>query len=115
MPLYTYEHPETRETVDVLEKMNDIHIHIDKDGVEWRRIFHIPNASIDSQINPFDSKAFVDKTGAGEGKYGEMMDRSREMSQKRKDKLGYDPVQKKYFKEYSKTRNGTKHRLDTDR
>ena len=40
------------------------------------------------------------------------MDQSRELSQKRKDKLGYDPVQQKYFKEYSKKRNGIKHYLD---
>ena len=115
MPLYTYEHPETGETVDVLEKMNDAHVYIGKDGVEWKRIFYVPNASIDSQIDAFSSKAFVDKTGANKGTYGEMADRSREMSEKRKDKLGYDPVQKKYFKEYSKSRNGVKHRLDPDR
>jgi hypothetical protein len=41
-----------------------------------------------------------------------MMDRSKEMSQRRKDKLGYDPVQQKYFKEYSEKRRGVKHPLD---
>ena len=33
-------------------------------------------------------------------------------SEQRKNKLGYDPVQKEYFKEYSKKRNGVKHHLD---
>ena len=115
MPLYTYEHPETGETIDVLEKMNDAHVYIGEGEVEWKRIFYAPNANVDSQGDPFSSTAFVDKTGASKGTYGELMDRSRDMSEKRKDKLGYDPVQKKYFKEYSKTRNGTKHRLDPDR
>jgi hypothetical protein len=112
MPLYTYEHPETGETKDILEKMNDAHVYIGKDGLEWKRIFYAPNSNIDTQLDPFDSKAFVDKTGKNKGTMGEMMDRSREMSEKRKDKLGYDPVQKKYFKEYSEKRNGTKHLLD---
>ena len=115
MPLYSYEHPETGETVEKLEKMNDPHVYIGEDGVEWRRIFHVPNASFDSKIDPFSSKAFKDKTGAKEGTMGEMMDRSKEMSEKRKDKLGYDPVQKKWFKDYSKKRRGTKHNLDPDR
>ena len=112
MPLYTYEHPESEETIDILEKMDDVHVHIDKDGVKWNRVFHSPNAAIDGNIDPFDSKAFVDKTGANKGTVGEMMDRSKEMSEKRKDKRGYDPVQKKYFKEYSEKRRGTKHHLD---
>jgi len=115
MPLFTYEHPETGETVDIIQGMNDEHEYADKEGVVWIRVFHAPNSNIDTQLDPFDSKAFVDKTGANKGTYGEMMDRSREMSEKRKDKLGYDPVQKKYFKEYSKARRGTKHRLDTDK
>ena len=38
--------------------------------------------------DPFDSKAFVDKTGANKGTMGEMMDRSQEMSEKRKQQEG---------------------------
>ena len=115
MALYTYEHPETKETVDVVQGMDDEHSYVDKEGITWIRVFYAPNSNIDTQLDPFDGKAFTDKTGANKGTYGEMIDRSREMSEKRKDKLGYDPVQKKYFKEYSKSRNGTKHRLDPDR
>ena len=35
--------------------------------------------------------------GTGKGTVGELWDRSRELSEKRKDKLGYDPVKKKYL------------------
>lgn len=112
MPLYTYEHPETGEIIDVLQSMNEDHLYIGKDGVKWSRVFSIPQASTNSQIDPFDNKSFIDKTGNQKGNYGDIIDQSKEMSQKRKDKLGYDPVQQKYFKEYSKTRNGIKHRLD---
>jgi hypothetical protein len=115
MPLYTYEHPETGETVEAFEKMNDVHVYVGQDGLKWKRVFHAPNANIDTQTDPFSPKAFTDKTGATKGTYGELMDRSRDMSEKRKDKLGYDPVQKKYFKEYSEGRNGVKHRLDPDK
>tara|TARA_Y100000361_G_scaffold58896_1_gene51516 strand:+ start:4554 stop:4898 length:345 start_codon:yes stop_codon:yes gene_type:complete len=114
MPLYTYQHPESEECKDVLQSMNEVHVYIDEEGVEWKRVFHSPNASIDGNIDPFDNKQFVEKTGKTKGSYGELLDRSREMSDKRKNKLGYDPVQKKYFKEYSKKRNGVKHHLDRD-
>ena len=112
MPLYTYEHPETSETIDVLQGMNDNHVYVDEKGIEWKRVFHSPQTSIDSQTDPFDNHAFINKTGSQKGTYGDIIDQSKEMSQKRKDKLGFDPVQKKYFKEYSEKRRGIKHPLD---
>lgn len=112
MPLYTYEHPETSETIDVVQGMNDEHVYVDEKGVEWKRVFYSPRASIDSNVDPFDNHAFVSKTGNQKGSYGDILDQSKELSQKRKDKLGYDPVQKKYFKEYSEKRRGLKHPLD---
>jgi hypothetical protein len=114
MPLYTYEHPETGETKDILQGMNEDHVYIDSEGLKWNRVFISPNASIDANIDPFSNKQFLEKTGSTKGTYGELMDRSKEMSEKRKNKLGFDPVQKKYFQEYSKKRNGIKHHLDRD-
>ncbi len=114
MPLYTYQHPESEEYKDVYQSMNEVHVYVDEEGVEWKRVFLSPNASIDGNIDPFDNKQFVEKTGKKKGTYGELVDQSREMSEKRKNKLGYDPVQKKYFKEYSKKRNGVRHHLDRD-
>lgn len=113
MPLYTYEHPESGETVDVIQSMNDEHIFIDEHNVKWKRVFYSPQTSIDSEIDPFDSQSFKDKTNNKKGSYGDFLDKSKELSQKRKDKLGYDPIQKKYFKEYSEKRRGVKHPLDT--
>ena len=112
MPLYTYEHPETEEQLDIMQGMNDDHTYIDKKGVAWKRVFHSPQASIDSEIDPFSQKSFRDKTENKKGTYGDMIDRSKELSQARKDKAGYDPVEKKYFKEYSQKRRGVKHPLD---
>jgi hypothetical protein len=112
MPLYTYEHPETEEVIDVIQGMNDEHVYVDEKGVEWKRVFYSPEASIDSKVDPFDNNSFISKTGNQKGTYGDVIDQSKEMSQRRKDKLGFDPVQQKYFKEYSKKRRGLKHPLD---
>ena len=111
MPLYTFEHPETNESIDLVFGMNDEKIYIDKNGIKWNRVFSSPNAALDSNVDPFSSKGFVEKTNS-KGTMGDLMSRSQEMSEKRKNKLGYDPVQKKYFQEYSKKRRGVKHHLD---
>lgn len=82
----------------------------DDDGVEWKRIFTLPNASIDSRLNPNSVQDFVEKTGKKKGSYGDILDASKELSDKRaKDNGGTDPVQKKFFKEYSEKRGGIKH------
>jgi hypothetical protein len=111
MPLYTFEHPQTGKTKDLLFGMNDKKEHTDEDGTLWKRVWHIPEASIDANIDPFSQGQFREKTNT-KGTMGELMERSAELSAKRSDKLGYDPVKQKYFKEYSKKRNGTKHHLD---
>lgn len=112
MPLYTYEHPENGKTLDLVQSMNEDHIFIDDKGVKWNRVFYAPQASIDSKIDAFDSKAFKDSTANKKGSYGDLIDQSKELSQVRKDKAGYDPIQEKYFKNYKDKRRGVKHPLD---
>ena len=90
--------------------MNDKHVYFDSEGLEWKRVFTIPNASIDSQIDPYSQKEFVEKTGNKKGTVGDMMDYSKEMSQARAESNGgIDPVKEKYYKDYSSSRNGAKH------
>jgi hypothetical protein len=112
MPLYTYEHPETEELVDIVQSMKEDHVYIDSEGVKWNRVFYAPEASTDSSIDPFDREAFKSKTFNKKGSYNDVLQKSKELGQMRKDKLGYDPVQKKYFKDYSSKRRGIKHPLD---
>ena len=112
MPLYTFEHPISGELQDIVFGINDDKIFIDEQGVKWNRVFLAPNVSIDTDVDPFSKNQFLEKT-SGAGTVGELMDRSRDMSEKRKQKLGYDPVQKEYFKKYSEKRSGNKHHLDT--
>ena len=110
MPLYTYRHPETDECKDILQSMNDEHVYIEEEGVEWKRVYFAPNASIDSNIDPFSQRQFTDSTGAKKGTVGDMLDYSDEMSQRRAEKSGgTDPVKQKYFDDYAAKRNGQRH------
>lgn len=110
MPLYTYEHPDTKEHKDILQSMSEEHIYIDGFGVEWKRVFFAPFAAIDANIDPFSQRQFTDSTGAKKGTVGDMLDYSSEMSERRADKSGgVDPVKQKYFDDYASKRNGQRH------
>jgi hypothetical protein len=87
--------------------MNDAHVYIDENGIEYKRIFFSPNVSIDSNIDAFSSVDFVEKTKNKKGTIGDLFDKSRELSEKRGGTLN-DPVLKKYYDSYSKE-NGVKH------
>ena len=109
MPIYVYKHPDEEEYREVLQGMNDEHTH-EEDGVKWERVFLSPNASVDSQIDPFSNQQFVDATAHKKGTYGDLLDYSKEQGERRAAQNGgVDPVQEKYFKEYSAQRNGAKH------
>jgi hypothetical protein len=112
VPLYDFQHPETGEIIEVCLSMKEDKSYVDEDGVEWSRLFSIPNASIDTEIDPYSSRDFKKVTENKKGSYGDMLDRSREMSEKRKAKDGKDPVQQKWFKNWSKKRGGRKHPKD---
>jgi hypothetical protein len=110
MPIYEYQNPETGELIEVLQTMVEDHVYFDSDGLEWKRVFTAPNMSVDSQIDPYSSKDFVQKTENKKGTIGDMMDYSKELSQERAEKNGgVDPVKEKYYKDYSDKRKGAKH------
>ena len=101
--------PRKEEYIEVLQGMNDEHVY-EQDGLAWERVFLAPNASIDSDVDPFNGRQFVDATASKKGTMGDMFDYSKELSDKRAAQNGgIDPVKKKYFENYSKERNGAKH------
>ena len=106
MPVYAFIHPDTEEEIELVQKMNEPHVYIDEKGIEWKRKWTLPNAQIDVDIDPFDKSAFSRKLDHKKGTMGELFDQSRELSEKRKQKLGYDPVKQKWDKEYSENRQG---------
>ena len=112
-PQYIYEHPATSEIVEVFQKMNDVHKHFtEEDGeqIEWKRVWTKPQMSIDTKVDAYSAKDFAKVTNKP-GTYGELLDRSKEMSDKREEKEGVDPVKTAYFDKYKKD-TGKKHLAD---
>lgn len=106
MPIYTYKDDETGAVYDVIQGMNDKHEFF-INGKKLRRIFHVPQASIDTRVNPTDEKGFLEKTSKMKGTIGDMQDFSRELSEKRGGEN--DPVKQNYYKHYAKKRRGKEH------
>ena len=112
MPLYDFQHPKTLEVKEIVFRMNDDKVYIDEDGVEWARLFSPPNPAFDTQVDPYSKKDFLASTANKKETYGDLLDRSKELSEKRKIKDGKDPVQSNWFKNWSKKRGGAKHPQD---
>jgi predicted nucleic acid-binding Zn ribbon protein len=111
MPEYLYEDPDTGKVITVIQGINEDHSY-KKDGKEFNRVFTSPNASIDTQIDPFSKSDFLEKTKGKKGTYGDLWDASKEASKKREEKLGHDPVKSEHFEKYSEKRKGMKHQQD---
>jgi hypothetical protein len=104
MPIYSYIDDDTGEIHDVVQGMNDPHEHY-INGKKLRRIFYVPNASIDTNVT--SEAAFVEKTAKMRGTIGDIQDYSKELSEKRG---GFnDPIRQQYYKDYSSKRKGAKH------
>ena len=112
MPIYIYKNPDTDECIEVIQTMAEEHIYIDEFGLEWKRVFTVPHASIDTKDDAWDHNQFVEKTGKMKGTVGDVLDYSSELSEKRAEANGgEDPIKKKAFNEYEKS-VGKKHLSD---
>jgi len=109
MPEYLFENPETGEVISVIQGIDEDHTY-SEDGLVFDRVFTVPNASIDSDIDPFSAQQFNEKTKGMKGTMGDMWDYSKELSDKRKKAHGgEDPIRKKAEKKYSEKRQGMKY------
>lgn len=102
MPFYGFRHPKTGEEKEIFQKASEKHVFVDLKGVEWERIFFIPYAKIDSNINPFSEKDFAQKTKSKNYSVGDMWDLSKELSEKRESISGRDEVKEEYKKSQQK-------------
>ncbi len=109
MPVYLFKNPKTKKIVHIVQAMNDNHEY-SENGIKFERVFTIPNATIDENVDPDSSKAFVEKTGRMKGTLGEIWDYSQELSDKRKKMYGEDPVRMKAESKYSSKRKGMKYK-----
>ena len=103
MPIYLYEHPETKEVSEILQGMHEDHSYIDGSGTEWKRLFTSPNASFDTQVDPFSQADYRKATANKKGTLGDMMDYSKDLSNERAAKNGgVDPVAEKHHSDHEK-------------
>lgn len=86
MPLYSYINDSTGEIVELLQTMGEPHQYV-LAGVAWRRLFDVPQLAMDTKVNPFSEKQFLDKT-AKAGSLGDLWDRAAEMKEMREEKTG---------------------------
>jgi len=110
MPIYLFKNPKTGKVVSIFQQMNEDHTY-SQDGIKYERVFTVPNAQIDADIDLNSSEKFVEKTGKMKGTLGEIWDYSQELSNKRAEKNGgIDPVRQKAEEKYSKKRRGMKYK-----
>lgn len=114
--IYTFRNTKTDEIKEVEMPMKDYKPYKGENGNEdfWERIYDIPQVNIgDSKTeDPFNSNSFIDKTSRLKGSYGDIMDYSAELSEKRAAlNGGDDPIKRKHFDNYEK-KTGKKHLKD---
>jgi hypothetical protein len=110
MPFYTYINPDTKESIDIVQSINENHVYIDKNGLEWQRVFTVPEVNTHGTLKADTTeKQFSEYTRNQKGSMGDLYDRSAELSEKRKKIYGKDPVKNKYYKDWSKKRKGKVH------
>ena len=109
MPVYIFQ--KDKKIVEIILGMNDPKVYFGEDGKEegWERVWTNPNASIDSQWDADSSADFINKSNNKKGSYGDLLDKSKELSEKREKKYGIDPQKEKYLNDWSKQRKGKKH------
>ena len=109
MPIYIFQNPKTKEVVEIVQRMDEIHSYTNEYGIEYVRLYTIPNCSIDSKIDAYSSKDFAEKTRNKKGTIGDLLNKSKELSEKRGGQSN-DPVLKTFLSSYEKEK-GVKHSL----
>lgn len=105
--IYLFEHPDSGELRDVFFEVNDEKIYVDEKGITWQRRFTPPQISIDTRIDPYSEKQFLDKTRK-RSTVGDLWDRAADLSAARAEKDGVDHVKEKWDKAGEKVRGGRK-------
>jgi hypothetical protein len=103
MPIYLFENPITGEIKEIVQSIHEKHVY-SEGGVNFPRIFTVPQASFDTKIDANSPKDFVNKTSNKKGKLGDLFDQSAELSLRRGGNSGVDPIKEQYYKNYKKER-----------
>lgn len=89
--------------------MSEEHVAFAEDGYKLSRIWTKPNAAVDSKWDAHNPQDFVRKTANKKGTYGDLLDKSKELSIEREEKMGVDPIKEKFYENYAKRRQGKEH------
>lgn len=108
MPTYLFSDPQTGQIKEVYQKMDEIHDY-QENGVKFNRIFTTAEVSMDAKWDALNSKDFVAKTASHKGTYGDLLDKSKELSLKREQIMGHDPIKKQAYENFAKARKGKRH------
>ncbi len=108
MSIYLFKNPKTGKVVEVFQNMNEPHVY-ENNGIVHERLFTIPQASIDTQFDPYSSKDFIRNTSNKKGTLGDVWDRSKEASIKREERNGVDENREKTRASWHKARPGKLH------
>lgn len=107
MPIYIFQNPSNGEVKEVVQKMNEDHKY-SEDGIDWKRIFTVPQANVTVAFEAFSKSSFLEKT-KNVKTYGEAWKISQEFSDARAEKTGNgDPIDKKarqndeFYKKFTK-------------
>lgn len=112
MPIYSFEHTETGEVHEVVYHMKDLKDYAGPQGDQpgkWRRVWGSPLAAENSRpVDPYSARDFARVTNKA-GKVGDLWERSAELSAKRADKDGRDPLKETFYKDYACKHPGKSH------
>lgn len=82
----------------------------DDEGLEWRRIFTVPQAASNiTKVDPYSPKDFNRRLDNKNVTIGQLWDEAGNLSQRRAEKDGTDLVKEKYYEKYSRERQGCDH------
>jgi hypothetical protein len=109
MPIYIFQHPVTKKYKEIVQSIHAEHIYIDENGFEWQRVFTAPQLNTEGTLGAECTKEkFSEFTKSKKGTIGDLWDRSKELSEKRRKIYGADPVKKEFKEQWSKKRKGKK-------
>jgi hypothetical protein len=114
VPIYIFKHPKKGKYIEVVQKMNDEHKYTDEKGVEWERVYTVPQAAVKEGLDHRNPNTFVNATKNMKGNLGDITDLSQELSDKRANESdsGRDPLKDKFFDKWSEKRKGKVHPED---
>ena len=106
MPYYIFCNPNKPEEIkEVFQRMDDDHSH-EENGIKWQRVFTVSQAAIDTKWDANSPQDFVEKSAQKVGTYGDLVDKSKELSERRERIFGKDPIREKSEENYRKNHRG---------